>query len=177
VKRLALAALAVIVIVTAAAAYQFAIRSDSLTPHLLSTQPIAAIGTGPAAVGVSPDGVVLVWQAAPRQTPLPVLGISAPPKSGRLVGTALQQVRILGAAPAALRPYLKASHYGKSGVDVELSSGVELRFGEAAEAARKWRAAAAVLADPAVTALDYVDLHVPSRPGIGGSGHLLPPPP
>ncbi len=35
--------------------------------------------------------------------------------------------------------------------------------------------AAAVLADPSITALDYVDLHAPRRPAVGGSGHTLPP--
>ena len=77
----------------------------------------------------------------------------------------LEQARVLGAAPAALRPYVAGSYYGESGVDVELESGIELRFGEATQAARKWRAAAAVLADPSITSLDYVDLHAPRQPG------------
>ncbi|HEY5053388.1 MAG TPA: hypothetical protein VII45_08260, partial [Solirubrobacterales bacterium] len=85
-----------------------------------------------------------------------------------------QQALILGATPAALRKYVESSYYGESGVDVKLKAGVELRFGDASQAARKWRAAAAVLADPSVTALDYVDLHAPSRPAIWGSGHTLP---
>ena len=42
-----------------------------------------------------------------------------------------------------------------------LRSGIELRFGDASQAATKWKAAAAVLADPSITALDYVDLHAP----------------
>jgi cell division septal protein FtsQ len=69
------------------------------------------------------------------------------------------------------------SFYGKSGIDVELRSGVELRFGDASRAAEKWRAAATVLADPAITALDYVDLQAPQRPAVYGSGHALPPVP
>ena len=73
----------------------------------------------------------------------------------------LEQAQVLGAAPPALRPYVEGSYYGESGVDVELTSGIELRFGDASQAARKWRAAAAVLADPSITALDYVDLHAP----------------
>ena len=75
----------------------------------------------------------------------------------------LEQVRVLGAAPAALRPYVEGSYYGESGVDVNLTSGIELRFGDSTQVARKWRAAAAVLADPSVTALDYVDLHAPAH--------------
>jgi hypothetical protein len=80
----------------------------------------------------------------------------------------------LGAAPEALRPYVARSYYGESGVDVELTTGIELRFGDAAKAKRKWAAAAAVLADPSITALTYVDLHSPSRPSFGGSEHELP---
>jgi hypothetical protein len=34
-----------------------------------------------------------------------------------------------------------------------------------------------VLADPSITAFDYVDLHAPSRPAIYGEGHSLPPAP
>ena len=86
----------------------------------------------------------------------------------------LQQARVLGAAPPALRPYLEGSLYGESGVDVELRSGIELRFGDASRVHEKWQAAAAVLANPSVTALDYVDLHVPGHPAVGGSGHALP---
>ena len=58
-----------------------------------------------------------------------------------------------------------------------LTTGIELRFGDATQARRKWNAAAAILADPSVTALDYVDLHAPSRPAYGGSEHELPPAP
>ena len=73
----------------------------------------------------------------------------------------LEQAQVLGAAPTALRPYVERSYYGESGVDVELTSGIELRFGDASQARPKWKAAAAVLADPSMTALDYVDLHAP----------------
>jgi hypothetical protein len=74
-----------------------------------------------------------------------------------------------------LRPYVESTYYGESGVDVNLTSGIELRFGNATQAVRKWKAAAAVLADSSITTLDYVDLHAPSRPSVGGSGHTLPP--
>ena len=102
-----------------------------------------------------------------------MLPLSEPPKSGRLAGPVLQQARVLGAAPPALRPYVDGSYYGESGVDVELTSGIELRFGDASQAAQKWKAAAAVLADPSITALDYVDLHAPAARLGGGT---LPPP-
>jgi cell division septal protein FtsQ len=172
VRRRLLAGLAVAVL--AVVAYVFVTGGKSLELRLVPVEPTAVIGSGSSAVGVSAEGAALSWLPPPKGAPLPRLPLSGPPKSGHLVGPALQQVRVLGAAPAELRPYLASSHYGESGVDVKLTSGVELRFGDASEAARKWRAAAAVLADPSITALDYVDLHAPGRPAIGGSGHTLP---
>jgi hypothetical protein len=139
--------------------------------------PVATIGSGEDAVGVAADGEVVPWWPLPDEPELPQLPLSEPPKGGRLSGPMLQQARVLGAAPDALRPYLAASYYGDSGVDVETSAGIELRFGDASQAAQKWKAAAAVLADPTITTLDYVDLHAPGRPAYGGSGHTLPPAP
>ncbi len=171
-RRRLLVGLAVVVL--AAIAYAFLVRGKSVAPRLFPVEPTSVIGSGSSAVGVSAEGAVLTWLPPPKESSLPQLPLSETPKSGHLAGPALQQARVLGAAPAALRPYVKSSRYGESGVDVELSLGVELRFGDASEAAKKWRAAAAVLADPSVTALDYVDLHAPGRPAIGGSGHALP---
>ncbi len=174
-RRRLLAGLAAVAL--AALVYQFVVRDKQVEPRLVPARPIAAIGTGSSAVGVSAEGAVLSWLPPPKESSLPMLPLSKAPASGHLAGTALQQARVLGAAPAALRPHLKSSSYGETGVDVELRNGVELRFGDASEAARKWSAAAAVLADPAVTALDYVNLSVPGRPAIRGSGHALPPVP
>lgn len=171
-RRLALPL--VLVAIAAAALYWFALRDDAVAPRVRPPTLAAAIGTGSDAVAVSADGAILTWLPPPEEGSLPLLPLSEPPERQRLRGTALQQARVLGAAPARLRPYLESSFYGESGVDVELRSGIELRFGDASRAAAKWRAAAAVLADPSVTSLDYVDLHAPRRPAIGGSGHALP---
>ena len=160
----------------ALAAWLLLLRDTEVEPRLASSEPAATIGSGSEAVAVAADGRILPWLPPPEEGSLPALPLSAPPESGRLAGPMLEQARVLGAAPLALRPYVARSYYGASGVDVELESGIELRFGEATQAARKWRAAAAVLADPSITALDYVDLHAPSRPATGGSGHALPPP-
>jgi hypothetical protein len=138
-------------------------------------EPVATIGSGEEAVAVTASGAIVPWWPLPAEPDLPRLPLSEAPENGHLAGPMLQQARVLGAAPAVLRPYLAGSYYGESGVDVETSSGIELRFGDASQARRKWRAAAAVLADPSIEALDYVDLHAPSRPAFGGSGHTLPP--
>jgi hypothetical protein len=95
-------------------------------------------------------------------------------KGGELKGPALEEARVLGAAPKELRPYLERSHYDNLGVDIVLTPGIELRFGDASLAERKWAAAAAVLADPSISALTYINLYVPSRPAVWGSDYSLP---
>ena len=157
--------------------YLVFMRDSTSEPHLVSSQPVAAIGSGDGAVAIAEDGTVLAWFPPGDDVHLPELPIDSAPKGDRVQGSVLEQVHVLAAAPAALRPYVASSHFGESGVSVELTSGIELRFGNSADAKRKWRAAATVLADPEVTALDYVDLRAPGRPAAYGSGHELPPPP
>lgn len=175
--RFRLAAVALVVVIAAAAAYLFLVREKTVAATVSSPRPAATIGSGSSAVVVSAGGAIVPWLSAPRHPPLPELPLAEPPKGGRLAGHVLEQAHVLGAVPAALRPYVASSYYGESGVDVKLTSGIELRFGDDSQAARKWQAAAAVLADPSISALDYVDLHAPSHPAVRGSGHTLPPAP
>jgi len=162
------------VLLVALAGYWFLLREDSPEPRVLVPRLAASIGEGSDAIGVTGSGAVVRWLPLPEDPPLPRLPLEEPPKGGRLRGPALEQVRVLAAAPDALRPFVESSYFGESGVDVNLTTGIELRFGDASQAGKKWRAAAAVLADPEITALDYVDLYAPSRPSYGGSEHELP---
>lgn len=170
-RALAIAALAVVLV---GGVYFFFVRDTAVAPTVEVPQVAATIGSGEGAVAVTGRGAIVRWFPLPAEPGLPELPLSEAPKGGRLAGPMLQQARVLGAAPAALRPYLARSYYGETGVDVETTAGIELRFGDASQAARKWRAAAAVLADPTIEALDYVDLHAPGHPAVGGSGHTLP---
>lgn len=171
-KRVLAATVTAVIVVVAV--YWFAIRDKTVEAHVTVPQLAARIGEGEGAVLVASDGEVVDWTYRPPHLHLPALPLSEPPRRGRLRGPALEQVEVLGAVPPALRRFLASSSYGESGVDVELTSGIELRFGDSSQAERKWKAAAAVLADPSVTALDYVDLHSPTHPDVGGEGHLLP---
>ena len=173
--RLLAAGLAVVL--AAIAVYWFGLRRATAEPTVAVPRLAATIGAGSDAVGVAGNGAVVRWLPLPEDPPLPALPLDEPPKGGRLKGPALEQVRVLAAVPDELRPYVESSYFGESGIDVNLTTGIELRFGGASQAARKWAAAAAVLADPSVTALDYVDLHAPGHAAYGGSGHELPPPP
>jgi hypothetical protein len=175
-RRGVLRGLAVIVAVIAIAFVAQRIFGDKTAEtRVLIPSPAATIGSGNEAIAVTAQGAVVRWFPLGDEPELPQLPLTEVPKGGQLRGPALQQALVLGAAPAALRPYLVGSRYGESGVDVETTAGIELRFGDASQVARKWKAAAAVLADPEIEALDYVDLHAPGRPATGGSGHTLPP--
>jgi hypothetical protein len=165
----------ILVVIVVAFVAQKIVGGTTVEPHLVSSEPVATIGSGSEAVAVADDGTVLAWLALPEDSHWPQLPLSSPPKGPRVEGSVLEQVHVLAATPPALRPYVAGSRFGESGVEVELSSGIELIFGSAGEAPRKWRAAAAVLADPSITALDYVDLSAPGRSAVGGSGHTLPP--
>jgi cell division septal protein FtsQ len=177
VKR-ALAAL-VVVIVIAVAAYWFLLREKTVEATVRVPQPVARIGQGSNAVVISDQGRVVHWLKPPKKPELPALPLKKPPKSGRVKGPVLEEVRVLAAAPAALRPYLASTSFNEEegGVVVETTAGIELRFGDASQAKKKWQDAAAILADPTITALNYVDLQAPSRPAYEGEGHELPPAP
>jgi hypothetical protein len=168
-------AVAALSLVAAVLAYFLLLRDSSVVPRLVASEAVAMLGSDSDTAAVAANGTIILWLQAPEEGSLPELPLESPPEGGRLKGPALQQVRVLAAAPPALRPYVDRSFYDESGVGVELTTGIELRFGSSSAAPRKWRAATAVLADPEITALDYVDLHAPSHPSIYGSGHPLPP--
>jgi cell division septal protein FtsQ len=164
VRRVALAL--VLVAVAAVAVYWFALRDSSTTTAKAEPlRPVAQIG----------EGRVVGTASGKARQQLPVLPIKERPQGDRVRGHVREQVDVLAAAPKALRHYIARTTYDKTGVDVEFTSGIEIRFGDDRGAERKWKAAAAVLADPSVTMLSYVDVHAPTRPSVGGEGHELPP--
>lgn len=169
-----LIAILVVALVAVAGIYWFAVRTKTAEPHVRVPKLAATIGEGDEAVGIAGNGAAVRWLPLPEDPPLPRLPLEAVPKGGRVKGTALEQVRVLAAVPDELRPFLESSYFGESGVDVNLTTGIELRFGGDSQVQRKWNAVAAILADPSVTALDYVNVVAPSRPTYYGSEHELP---
>jgi hypothetical protein len=181
-RRIALAL--VLVAVAAVGVYWFALRDSSTTvAKAQPVHPVAQIGEGDRVIIVGSDGRLLgsaseksdKSKGKSSQGQLPVLPVKERPKGDRVKGRVLEQVHVIAAAPEALRHYIARSAYGKTGVDVEFTSGIEIRFGDDRGAERKWKAAAAVLADPSVTLLSYVDVHAPTRPAVHGEAHELPP--
>jgi cell division septal protein FtsQ len=175
VKRILLPRVALGVI--AVAVYWFGLR-DSSTPTAEAKPPraVAQIGAGKTVIAVGDDGKLLGARSTKKgKSQLPVLPVKKRPAGEHVKGHVLEEVHVIAAAPKALRPYVAQTGFGETGIDVELTSGIEIRFGDDLEAARKWKAAAAVLADPSVKLLSYVDVHSPTHPSIGGEEHELPP--
>ncbi len=81
--------------------------------------------------------------------------------------SALAVVRLLGAAPEALRTRAVRAGDGRGGLVVVLRDGPRLRFGGPDRLAAKWAAAARVLADPGSRGAEYLDLRLPDRPVAG----------
>jgi cell division protein FtsQ len=128
--------------------------------------PVAQVVGADRTVTVSADGVVL---AHPHPSePLPTITLTTPAPTGRLTGPGEAQVRLLAAAPYALLG--KVATAGRSaahGLTASLRDGPAIYFGEARDLAEKWRAAAAVLADPSSTGAVYIDVTDPARPAAG----------
>jgi hypothetical protein len=195
VRRIGLALVAVAIV--AVAVYWFALRGSSTTPaEAKPVTPVAQIGEGQSVLVVGSDGRLIgkitkkggatakgseaaegseSSDASEGVDRYPVLPLKQRPKGDQVKGHVLEQVHVLAAAPKSLRHLVARTKYGKTGVDVEFTSGIEVRFGDDVGAERKWKAAAAILADPSVTVLSYVDVHAPTRPTKGGDAHELPP--
>jgi cell division septal protein FtsQ len=173
VRRILLGLVAAAII--AIAVYWFALRGSSTpTAEAKPPYPVAQIGEGKTVIVVGDNGK-LIGTSSTKKASLPVLPLKKRPPGDRVRGHVLEQVQVLAAAPMPLRRYIAYTRYGKTGVDVELTSGIDIHFGDEREATRKWKAAAAVLADPSVTLLSYVDVQVPSHPAVGAGEVELPP--
>ena len=182
-----------VVAIAALAIYWFGLRKSSTsTAEAKPTTPVAQIGEGQTVVVVGADGRILGTRSGDsssssfeskktkkkvtkQQKHLVVLPLKERPKGDRVKGHVLEEVHLIAAAPAAISRYLATAKYGETGVALETSTGIEIRFGDDREASRKWEAAAEVLADPSVTLLSYVDVTAPTHPAVGGEDHELPP--
>jgi len=144
-----------------------------LTIHVTERRPALVVIDGDRRVPVAADGSLLSGAQVDGQ--LPQLRVDSVPRSGRLSGEALAEALTVGATPAPLRPLIDgATVLSQYGVVVTMKGGIQLRFGGAANRKAKWGAAAAVLADPELTALTYVDVRVPQRPAVGGTSTPTP---
>jgi cell division protein FtsQ len=146
---------------------------DGLIVRVVERRPVAVLGVGAGAVAVAGDGTLLRGLSA-EGNELPRLSITRVPRRESLRGPVLREAQVLGAAPEALLSHVEGVASGSQGIVVTLANGVDLLFGDHSRAREKWQAAAAILADPGLTMLDYVDLTSPWRVAVGGGSIYLP---
>ena len=139
-----------------------------LTIEVEERKPVGLVGVSGRDLPVAGDGTVLPGIST-AGLDLPFLQASAESTSDGLSEGALEQARVLGAAPDALRPLIETSSQSADGIAVTLTNEISLRFGDASRAEEKWTAATRILADGQLAGLDYIDLSVPERPAVGGA--------
>jgi cell division protein FtsQ len=139
---------------------------SSLTITVEERRPVALAGD--SKVPVAADGMLLPGVEVDHDK-LPAIDAAVAEDAPALDETGGEQAAVLGAAPEALVSVIEGAVYGADGVEVEVSGGISLLFGDASRATAKWGAAARILADPGLNALDYIDLRVPDRPAVGGA--------
>jgi cell division protein FtsQ len=150
------------------------IKSLSASPSFPSGLEITVVERPPVAVAgdsevpVATDGTLLPEVDTGKQE-LPAIDVAVGEGGGTLDGAAREQTMVLGAAPEPLRPVIERSTTTDAGVEVALTNGIALRFGDAGRAGAKWEAAARILAEPSLTSVTYIDLRVPERPAVGGA--------
>jgi len=141
---------------------------SGLEIEVTEREPVALVDVEGRDLPVAGDGTVLPGLST-AGLDLPALEATAEPSSARLSEGALEQARVLGAAPEPLRVLIERSTEDSEGVQVRLASGISLRFGDATRAEAKWDAAARILADSRLGGLSYIDVRAPERPAVGGA--------
>lgn len=150
------------------------VDADADFPHDLALMvkerpPVLLATAGEESVPIAGDGTVLPGVDV-SGLKIPSIGVDGLPAQGRLSGDALQIARVMGPAPKPLLELVEEiSIGGEEGVQVTLRGDVPVWFGGSDDAAAKWDATAAILADPQIDALTYVDVRVAERPSIGGA--------
>jgi cell division protein FtsQ len=132
--------------------------------------PALLVNSGGDLVPVAGDGTVLRGLGLESTAgSLPQIDVDDLGSASTLTGAPLAQAQIAGAAPGPLQPLIEGISYeDDSGVVVTMKGDIPVRFGTGAAASAKWAAAAAVLADPHLETLTYLDVRVPERPSVGG---------
>ncbi|MCW2957958.1 MAG: FtsQ-type protein, partial [Solirubrobacterales bacterium] len=147
------------------------VRAEGDFPHLLRIEvveraPVAVLKAGGQSVAVAADGTLLRGLADAKA---PSITLAAPPAGTELKDPLGQaQVRILAAAPAALRERVTRMFTGARGMQAQLQDGPVVAFGAPDRLAAKWAALVAVLGDESSAGATLIDLTVPESPAAAG---------
>jgi cell division protein FtsQ len=149
---------------------------SGVTIHVKERPAVLLVRFAGGEVPVAGDGTILRGlDLSDGGADLPAIEVDELGQGATLSGAPLAQAQIAGAAPEPLRPLIEQLSYDDElGVEVTMRGDIPVRFGTGAAAAAKWAAAAAVLADPQLETLTYVDVRVPERPSVGGQAEPTP---
>jgi cell division protein FtsQ len=147
------------------------IRVETDFPHgmrieVVENPPVAVLVGEGVRVPVAADGTLL---RKVRAGAVPAVFVGALPSTRLGRGRALRLVGVAATAPVALRGrVMRIRELPGKGLVAYLRRGPEVILGDAADLARKWAAAAAILADEESRGAAYVDVSNPDRPVAGG---------
>ncbi len=147
------------------------VRASGDFPHLLNIEvverhPVATLKAAGQSVPVAADGTLL---RGVSDRDAPTVTLAAPPSGTVLKDPlGLAQVRILAAAPAALRSRVTRMFTGARGMQAQLKDGPAVAFGAADRLAAKWASLVALLGDPASAGATLIDVTVPESPAAAG---------
>jgi cell division protein FtsQ len=146
------------------------LRTGTDFPHGLritvnAYEPVGAVRAGGALTAVAGDGTLLRGSATRG---LPLVAIDGRGGERLRGGEALGAVRLLAAAPRALRGRVARVYLGPRGLTTTMENGPKLYFGGAGRPDAQWGAAAQVLASSTSRGAAYLDLRIPERPVAGG---------
>ena len=146
------------------------LTADADFPHGLTIdvqlrEPVGFVGDGGGTL-LAGDGTVLRTGVDP---PDGIPAIEGEVGSGAVAeGDALTGALVLAGLPPVLAPQVDSVAIDPElGPVVTLNGGVEVRFGDATRSETKWKAVAAVIADPSFDSANYIDVSVPGRPVSG----------
>lgn len=148
-----------------------ALTADTSFPHGVTITvdlraPAGYLAEGGGTV-VAGDGTVL-QTGVDHPDGLPLIAAQSSATGDRVDGDALAGAQVLAGLPPVLAPQVDDVKIdAELGPVVTLNGGVEIRFGDPTRSETKWKAVAAVLAEPSFTAANYLDVSVPSRPVAG----------
>ncbi|MDX6691136.1 MAG: cell division protein FtsQ [Solirubrobacteraceae bacterium] len=147
------------------------VKASASFPHTLKIkvnayEPVAAVQVGDSRTAVAPDGTLLRGSST---SGLPIVALRAMPGGSHLSpGPARSAVRLLAAAPPALRGRVERVVNASHNLIAIMNQGPKLYFGDGGRRQAKWAAAARVLADSRARGASYIDLRLPERPVAGG---------
>lgn len=135
--------------------------------HVVEQPPVAVLSAGGVNTAVAASGVVLGTARAAEA--LPILESSVQLTPGERVRDAklLDDLTVLGAAPARLSKDVERAYSGPKGLTLVLHGGLLAYFGDSSRPHAKWISLTRVLADSSSAGASYIDVRSPERPAAG----------